>query len=115
LYKVLEAKDIDTPRSFGYPEPPLTGREKLNRFWDLLVNEYTARECTNPKDKIRAFGGVAAEFQRLFPQDRYLAGLWWDTLLVDLLWVVNGDIPGDQDRSGIVRHRGHGPLSTPQF
>lgn len=92
FYKVLDEKEIETPWAPAYPEDPLKGIEKLKRFWDLLVDEYTARECTNPVDKIRAFGGVAAEFQRVFPKDKYLAGLWRDILFIGLLWCRNGDV-----------------------
>ncbi|KAF9460037.1 heterokaryon incompatibility protein-domain-containing protein [Collybia nuda] len=92
FYKVIDAKELETPWSPAYPEPDLKGQDKLRRFWDLLVNEYTARECTNPVDKIRAFGGIAAEFQRVFPEDKYLAGLWKDTLFLGLLWCRNGDV-----------------------
>ncbi|KAF7361575.1 HET-domain-containing protein [Mycena sanguinolenta] len=93
LYTLLDAHRLHNATQFEYPEPTLTGTAKLKRFWDLLLNEYSARECTNPKDKLRAFGGLAAEFHNVFPEDRYVAGLWREWVFVDLLWTTHGDMP----------------------
>lgn len=58
----------------------------LEYNWLRFVEEYTGRVCTNPKDKLRAFGGIAAEFATRWPADRYVAGLWRDQLHWLLLW-----------------------------
>ncbi|KAL6801224.1 heterokaryon incompatibility protein domain-containing protein [Trichoderma sp. SZMC 28013] len=92
FYELLDARRLQETKEFS-PSCSLAGLAKLKRFWGLLVEDYTRRECTNPKDKLRAFGGVAAEFQDIFMDDRYVAGLWRHTLLAELLWTTAGDFP----------------------
>ncbi|KAI5918942.1 heterokaryon incompatibility protein-domain-containing protein [Camillea tinctor] len=53
--------------------------------WSTARNNYTMRSITVPSDKLRAFAGVAELFHRA-RGSTYLAGLWEDTLLEDLLW-----------------------------
>ncbi|KAH7311451.1 heterokaryon incompatibility protein-domain-containing protein [Stachybotrys elegans] len=58
------------------------------RKWHLLVKLYTARQLTFASDKLPAVSGLAVSM----PQaggSRYLAGLWSESLLVDLLWHVS--------------------------
>ena len=56
--------------------------------WKDHVSEYSRRKLTRDDDKLPAFTGLAAEFARS-TGFRYLAGLWQETLLVDLLWHVS--------------------------
>ncbi|KAH9850122.1 heterokaryon incompatibility protein-domain-containing protein [Lenzites betulinus] len=58
---------------------------QLHLAWLEILVDYTSRKLTNPSDKLVACGAVAAAFQRVLHSD-YLAGLWRDTLLDDLLW-----------------------------
>ncbi|RDH35007.1 HET-domain-containing protein [Aspergillus welwitschiae] len=56
--------------------------------WHQIVSHYSFRQMTKPSDKLSALSGLAA---RTSDGDRkYLAGLWSDTLVIDLLWYVTG-------------------------
>jgi hypothetical protein len=72
--------------------------------WWALVNEYTARDLTNPKDKLPAISGLAMLlYNRTFREDRtsrYIAGLWTNALESGLLWYVDlrYDLPRPADR-----------------
>jgi len=55
--------------------------------WHRIVKLYTQRTLTFPKDKLPAIGGAAS----IMPQAQrsaYAAGLWVESILVDLLWQV---------------------------
>ncbi|POS70988.1 heterokaryon incompatibility protein [Diaporthe helianthi] len=55
--------------------------------WRMIVKSFTSRQLTFGGDKLPAIGGAAV----MMPQahgGRYLAGLWADTLLLDLMWQV---------------------------
>jgi len=66
--------------------------------WDDIVRRYTERYLTVESDKLPAIGGLAA---RVFlerglkdsPNDEYLAGLWRENLLSDLIWQTYADDP----------------------
>jgi hypothetical protein len=70
--------------------------------WHRLVEQYTQLELTFGKDTFPAVAGLAAEFGAVRATKgqyrvgtkgyRYLAGLWEDTLLRDLLWHVSTDV-----------------------
>ncbi|KAJ4347910.1 uncharacterized protein N0V89_009282 [Didymosphaeria variabile] len=45
----------------------------------------TSRRLTKSADKLPAMSGLAAKFEQILG-DKYLAGLWEDTLFADLLW-----------------------------
>ncbi|TFK34374.1 heterokaryon incompatibility protein-domain-containing protein [Crucibulum laeve] len=55
------------------------------RAWLFMIWEYTRRDLTVPGDRLIAFGGIAEQFSHVWG-GRYLAGLWEDTLIEDLLW-----------------------------
>ncbi|EIW52269.1 uncharacterized protein TRAVEDRAFT_135799, partial [Trametes versicolor FP-101664 SS1] len=67
--------------------PPQLGRRwhRLHAAWWKVVVDYTQRSITSPTDKLVACGAIAAEFGRVLSTE-YLAGLWRDTQLNDLLW-----------------------------
>jgi hypothetical protein len=54
--------------------------------WHRMVEEYSCLQLTNPTDCLPAFSGLA---QRTSTADKYLAGLWSDTIVRDLLWRVD--------------------------
>jgi hypothetical protein len=64
------------------------------------VENYSWRKITKPPDKILAISGVAKALQSHIGSD-YLAGLWRDNLINDLLWHRKGDMitHGEQDPS----------------
>ena len=59
------------------------------RGWRTVLKEYSRRSVTDPGDKLVAFAAIAERFYA-FRRSRYLAGLWEDTLLIDLLWTTCG-------------------------
>ncbi|KAI1406414.1 HET-domain-containing protein [Hypoxylon fuscum] len=66
--------------------------------WHMIVKSYTSRQLTFNKDKLPAIAGAATKMPQA-RTSRYLAGLWSESLLLDLLWQV---MPG----------RAHLPLMT---
>ncbi|KAH7882605.1 heterokaryon incompatibility protein-domain-containing protein [Phlebopus sp. FC_14] len=59
-------------------------------FWKRLVMEFSRRLCTDPADRVRAIGGIAKEFQRVWlPGSRYLAGHPECYLFESLNWYVD--------------------------
>ncbi|KAI0657899.1 heterokaryon incompatibility protein-domain-containing protein [Cubamyces menziesii] len=53
--------------------------------WRSVVEDYTNRLLSDPSDRLVAIAGLAEMFAHALNTD-YLAGLWRDTLLHDLLW-----------------------------
>ncbi|KAI0350133.1 HET-domain-containing protein [Trametes cingulata] len=68
--------------------------EVVRKAWQEVVADYTQRSISVSSDKLVACGGIAEEFARVLRSD-YLAGLWRDTLLGDLLWSkrAGSDLP----------------------
>lgn len=67
----------------------------LKARWYELVQEYTALDLTFEKDKFPALAGIAKQMQRARGA-KYLAGLWEDTLIEDLLWWRHSAIPSER-------------------
>ncbi|KAF0316622.1 heterokaryon incompatibility protein [Colletotrichum asianum] len=55
------------------------------RAWSSIVETYSRAELTKDSDKFMAFSGIAEAMEHRLG-DRYLAGLWQDNLLIELLW-----------------------------
>ncbi|KAI0381166.1 heterokaryon incompatibility protein-domain-containing protein [Hypomontagnella monticulosa] len=53
--------------------------------WHRAVEEYSSRQLSVPGDKLPAISGVAAAVKNL-TSAKYVAGLWEESLLRDLLW-----------------------------
>lgn len=58
---------------------------KSRQAWLSVVFEYTTRDITVPGDKLVALAGIVEELHRVYKTE-YIAGLWRETLLLDLLW-----------------------------
>ncbi|PBK68067.1 HET-domain-containing protein [Armillaria solidipes] len=69
--------------SNGGPEVDLTDTIFL---WKMILSNYTRRILTKSRDRLNALAGVAEEFQILWPDSRYIAGLWAHQLPGCLLW-----------------------------
>lgn len=72
-----------------YPStvPGTLGEISSAEQWYMIVKTYTTRQLTYASDKLPAIAGAATQM----PQAKssvYLAGLWSETLLLDLLWQV---------------------------
>jgi hypothetical protein len=70
----------------GLPNAFLLDLEKASKSWHNTVLDYTELSMTNPADKLLAIAGVAKRFGRQGKLTRYLAGLWEETLVHDLMW-----------------------------
>ncbi|PVH77380.1 HET-domain-containing protein [Cadophora sp. DSE1049] len=70
--------------------------------WQLLVQEYSGLRHTFHKDVLPALSGVAKMYLEKRPGDRYLAGLWEQTLVQDLAWTPL-DNPERQPRLNVYR------------
>ncbi|KAH9889794.1 heterokaryon incompatibility protein-domain-containing protein [Cubamyces lactineus] len=70
------------------------------RWWEI-VKDYTGRKLSNMSDRLVAISGLAEIFSPTLGPG-YVAGLWRDTLLEDLLWCSNS-------RSSLKRTGYHGP------
>lgn len=60
---------------------------KLAAIWREIVQHYSWLKLTKVSDKLPALSGLAQKVMQALPNKRYLAGLWEDSLLEDLLWV----------------------------
>lgn len=82
----------DQPEPWPSTAPGTLGRLDPADQWRMLVKSFTPRQLTFGGDKLPAIGGAAVTM----PQAQaarggaggYLAGLWSDTLLLDLMWQV---------------------------
>jgi hypothetical protein len=76
--------------------PGITVDQDPIRKWYRLIEIYTRRKLSDPKDRILAISGLAASFDEIL-KDKYLAGLWRSTLHWSLLWQFGTD--GDNSRA----------------
>lgn len=61
----------------------------LARQWHKIVESYSSLHLSFPEDKFPALSGLAQQMSKRRGQEvRYLAGLWSDSLLTDLLWTA---------------------------
>ncbi|KAK1758931.1 heterokaryon incompatibility protein-domain-containing protein [Echria macrotheca] len=75
-------------------------------IWRMIVERYYKLSLTYEADRLPALAGLAARFAQHLPEHAdhmYLAGLWRDTLAIDLLWYLKS--PGTRLRLP------HGPPS----
>jgi hypothetical protein len=57
-------------------------------IWQLMLTTYSRLDITEPSDRLPALSGLAKKMQAA-GAGNYLAGLWENNLLRDLLWSVN--------------------------
>lgn len=57
----------------------------LSEFWHSTVAGYSRRQLTYATDRLPGISGLAVRYQQLSGH-RYVAGLWEETLLEDMLW-----------------------------
>ncbi|KAF7422220.1 hypothetical protein PC9H_010376 [Pleurotus ostreatus] len=96
----LAEHDWETPLT---PGPMLVG-SPWERYasgvlegWAKVLREYTRRSVTVSTDKFHAISAIAERFHQ-FRKSHYLAGLWEDTLLLDLLWTTVTDVASNRPK-----------------
>ncbi|KAH8810936.1 heterokaryon incompatibility protein-domain-containing protein [Xylogone sp. PMI_703] len=68
---------------------PLTKPKNLQRpSWKNIIEDFTARSLTYTSDKLPALSGYAKHIHSL-TRDFYLAGLWKEDLVAQLLWWID--------------------------
>jgi hypothetical protein len=103
------ARLITNPNAMQFPEPQQyisdgCVDQNINRFlrtsgvravywvWRQIVVDYSRRSLAHAQDKLVALSGIArvlANRLSINPEGSYLAGLWKDSLIQDLLWKVD--------------------------
>lgn len=58
----------------------------LNRHWFQIVTKYSELDLTIPTDRLLALSGLAERIQQRVGLS-YIAGLWKESLVMDLLWL----------------------------
>lgn len=87
-------KAVPTDRISGRTDKILIKGQALQQtngrdleIWHRMVEQYSNLKLTRISDRLPALSGLA---ERIAPESRfYLAGLWKDTLRLDLLWRVD--------------------------
>jgi hypothetical protein len=62
--------------------------EDPRQLWYRTVQQYSRLQLTFEEDKMPALAALTQNMETLRVDDRFLAGLWEKTLLLDLLWMV---------------------------
>ena len=75
---------------------------QVYQTWAFLVQHYSSCDLTKSEDKLVAISGLVKRLQPLFKTD-YLAGLWKDDLLQQLLWHVESYDKAGRSLSGEKR------------
>ncbi|KAH6714385.1 hypothetical protein BKA61DRAFT_605165 [Leptodontidium sp. MPI-SDFR-AT-0119] len=71
---------------------------QLDIFWRSVVEFYSNHKLTFKADRLPALAGIAVAMQNI-RHGTYLAGLWSDSLVLDLLWRPSSDIGTRLSRS----------------
>lgn len=66
------------------------GRGYSQLFWNSIVKQYSRLQLSFGKDRLPALAGLARQMQP-YRNTRYLAGLWEDTFLSDLVWYTSNE------------------------
>ncbi|KAI1416363.1 HET-domain-containing protein [Hypoxylon sp. FL1857] len=67
-------------------EKDLSGVE-VEKTWRRIVQFYSELQLTNETDRLLAIGAIGEQTQAIRRNQTYLAGLWSESLGLDLLWV----------------------------
>jgi hypothetical protein len=95
LWECAECRDCEcegiTEEPFGWTEKPLLPKKdyyEVSRRWKILVSRYSGLKLSKPSDIFPAISGIAKSFGEATGWE-YLAGMWKETLIQDLLWYKN--------------------------
>ena len=75
------------------PEDPRFKRLYYYELWKRIVDSYTKMQITEEKDRLIALSGIAREMASEMDsqglKDKYIAGMWQQSIAQQLLWHVN--------------------------
>jgi hypothetical protein len=74
----------------------------LVRYWGTIIGSYSGGSLTVPTDKLVAISGIARLFASNFGIT-YLAGLWKEDLLPQLLWFIHHEDRSQEQRNTAAR------------
>jgi hypothetical protein len=86
---VVDLKGALVPVRFGNM-PPLQNFQT----WYRIIEEYTSRDLTFPRDRLPAISGVASEFKKA-TCFQYNYGIWRQDIHSGLAWRLNSDLVDD--------------------
>ncbi|KAK4444768.1 heterokaryon incompatibility protein-domain-containing protein [Podospora aff. communis PSN243] len=94
-------KRQDWSRFLPFSKLTCPSLDRLDRDWAWLVQCYTERRLSNPRDKWFAFCGIADAFSRASGRE-IVAGLWRDRILEDIVsWRCRWKAPRKRARKSI--------------
>jgi hypothetical protein len=80
--------------SFGLPQP-VTAHPAEYHSWKEIIQKYSQLDITYDSDRLVALLGLADDAQK-YHTGKYVAGIWEDTLVEDMLWYVSNDPTGQR-------------------
>ncbi|KAB5549733.1 heterokaryon incompatibility protein-domain-containing protein, partial [Coniochaeta sp. 2T2.1] len=83
------------------PDKP-TSENNVLVEWPKLVEQFTSKGLTYPKDRLPALSGLATLAHEKTPTSRYLAGMWSADMAYSLLW-ASDHVAAAQSDTPIVR------------
>ena len=83
----LSAYDLKTIDSAREGDLDLSLELQVYKLWNELLTTYCGCGMTEPSDKLVALAGIATRVHATL-KSRYLAGLWQEYLMDDLLWQI---------------------------
>lgn len=92
--RACECHQHSYPSQPLFPAPP-SGTSSAEtdmgyaKIWSQIIEEYSVRNLTVLEDKLPALSGLACKFG-VVTGFTYIAGLWKETLLYDLVWQRDG-------------------------
>jgi len=95
------AWDCHSLRAYANGPEHARRTHSIKAAWEDIVTEYTKRNLTHSRDRLEALSGLAKmrylsstpRSESSIQTGNYLAGLWQNTLLTDLLWTRAGILP----------------------
>ncbi|PMD16357.1 HET-domain-containing protein [Hyaloscypha hepaticicola] len=64
------------------------GAPNAYRYWNNIVEEYSKKNLTKETDRLIALYGIAQSIKQQYTHDEYVAGMWKNHLLNQLLWMT---------------------------
>ncbi|KAE9368198.1 HET-domain-containing protein, partial [Stipitochalara longipes BDJ] len=77
---VLTRKDSEVNGAAGAPN--------AYRYWNEIVEYYSKKHLTKESDRLVALYGIAQSIQKQYTKDEYVAGLWKEHLINQLMWTT---------------------------